>query len=366
MEMADFKTEQKILERVRNLLAKANDPRVSAAEREVFLDEANRRINKHAIDMALLDASRTIGEKRKPTKKHIVLFDQGFEWGSQFMSVIMSICETNRCRYAFHNGYRSITVVGMQEDVDWVEMLWLNVFFYFSSQIQPRWDVESSVAENIYNFKNAGYKWKDIWEIGYQAIGSMPDGETFFNTRKSKYMITGYKKMCAEKGTQPIGTQTFKAYKLTFTNHFTYEVNRRLEEMRDANKKQEVSTSGSELALFDVSKLIEQELYRLFPELSPEARAKRDEIWRKEEADAEAADAAYLASLSPAARKAVLDKRSREEAAAARRADTFYRNQSKRRTYDAAGATAGSAAGREVDLTRNGKATDAGSKKELN
>jgi hypothetical protein len=254
----------------------------------------------------------------------------------------------------------------MQEDVDWVEMLWLNVFFQFSSKIQPTWDVTLSVADNIYNFKNAGYKWKDIWQQGKRVLGAMPDGQSEFVPNKCKYMITGYKKMCAERGTSPIGTQTFAAYKLTFTNYFTHEINTRLEEMRAANKRAEQATPGSEVALRDMSSDINAEFFRLFPDLTPEARAKRDEIWRKEEADAEAADAAYLASLHPHVRKIILDKRAREEADAARRSDRYYRQQAKKRTFDAAGASAGSAAGKDVDLTRNGPAAPSGSRTELN
>jgi len=368
--MADFKTEQKIIQRVRDLLSKANDPATSSVEREQYLDEANKRIHRHAIDMAVLDASRTVGEKRKPTKKLIVLYDSNFDWGTYFISVIMSMAETNRCRYAFHAGYRSITIVGMQEDVDWVEMLWLNVFFQFSSKINPKWDVNDTVAANIYNFKNAGYKWKDIWEIGNRTQGlregGMPDGGTEFVPNRCKYMITGYKKSCAEKGTEPIGTQTFAAYKLTFTNYFTHEINRRLEEMRAANKEEEQATPGSEVALRDMSDDILAEFFRLFPALTPEARAKRDEIWRKEEEDAEAADARYLASLHPHVRKVILDKRAKEQADAARRSDQYYRQQAKKRTFDAAGASAGSAAAQDVDLIRNGPAAPSGSRTELN
>lgn len=364
--MNDAKVEQKIMDRIRALLAKANDPASSPSEREQYLDEANRRMTRHAIDMAMLDATRTIGEKRKPTKKLITLFDYEFEWGSHFMSVIMSIAETNRCRYAFHNGYRSITIVGMQEDVDWVEMLWLNVFLNFSQKINPRWDATLSVADNIYNFKNAGYKWKDIWEIGFANLGSMPDGNYDFIPNKCKYMITGYKKMCKEKGAEPVGTQTFAAYKLTFTHYFVGEINSRLEEMRAANKKQEDATPGSELALRDMSADINDFFYLLFPTMSPEARAKRDEIWRKEEEDAQKRDAEYLASLSPAARKAVLDKRMQEEAKQARLNDKYYREQAKKRTYDAAGASAGAAAGKDVNLNRSGRETSSGSRTELN
>lgn len=362
----ESKRDERIIEMVRRLLALANDPATSPAEREQALDEANRRMNRHAIDQAMLDATRTIGEKRKPTKKLIVLFDNDSTWGSYFTSTIMQMCITNRCRYAFHSGYRQVTVVGMQDDVDWVEMLWLNVFLHFSSKIKPSWDIDQPVAVNIYNFKNAGYKWKDIWDIGdFKIPGGMPDGNDRFIPNKCKYMITGYKKMCEERGTAPIGTQTFEAYKLTFTQYYTAEVNTRLETMRAANEE-EAASSGGVVALRDMSEDILSEFYRLFPMLSPESIDARNEIWRKEEEDAEKRDAAYLASLTPAARKAVLDKRAQEEARQARLRDRWYRDQAKKRTYDAAGATAGEAAGREVDLTRSGPATTSGSRTELN
>jgi hypothetical protein len=362
--MTEHKVSERVLETIRRLLALANDPATPANEREQALDEANRRMARHAIDMAVLDASRTLGEKRKPTQKVISLYDVQYEWYHSFQVVILNICETNRCRYAFHD--RSITVVGMQDDVDWVEMLWLSVFFQFSSKIQPTWEPKLSVEENIYNFKNAGFKWKDIWEAGYRKLGSMPDGERNFIPGKCKYMITGYKKFCKDAGTEPIGTQTFAAYRLTFTNHFTFEVNRRLEEMRAANKEQEDSIPGSAVALRDTSVDVEAEFYRLFPSLSPEAKQKRRDLQAKEQSDAEAADAAYLASLPQAARAAELRRRAKEEAAAARRSDTYYRNAARRRTYDAAGASAGLAAGRSVDLTRNGKSATSGSRTEIN
>jgi hypothetical protein len=364
--MTEQNVSERVLETIRRLLAKANDPASSPNEREQFLDEANRRMTRHAIDMAMLDASRTIGEKRKPTKKLITLYDGNFEWGAHFMSVIMAIAETNRCRYAFHTGYRSITIVGMQDDVEWVEMLWMNVFFQFTSRIQPTWDTESSVADNIYTFKNAGYKWKDIWEIGKHKLGSMPDGQSEFIPNKCKYMITGYKKTCVDRGTTPVGTQTFAAYKLTFTEYFTWEIKRRLEEMRAASKAEEDSTPGSAVALRDTSKDINDFFYLLFPTLSPEGMAKRDEIMRMEDEAAERRDAEYLASLSPAARKVILDKRKQEEARQARLNERYYRENSRKRRFDAAGASAGEQAGRKVDLTRSGPQTGAGRRTELN
>lgn len=356
--------EARILEKIQRLLNMANDSAASPAEREQFLDEANRQMARHAIDQAMLDVSRTSAEKRKPVKRHIQLFDENFEWGTYFYSVIMAIAETNRCKAAWHGD--AITVVGMQEDVDWVEMLWLNTFMQFSAKIKPTWDLNLSVEENIYNFKNAGFKWKDIWEIGYFKLpDGMPDGNGHFIPNKCKYMINGYKKMCKDKGTEPIGTQSFAAYKLTFTSYFTWEVKKRLEAMRESNKEQEEATPGSAVALFDTSKLIEEEFYLIFPMLSPEAREKSKALQLKEKEDAEKRDAAFLASLSPQARKTELERRLKAEAAQARADAAYFRKAGSRRTYDAAGANAGRVAGQGVDLSRRSAAAPSGSKTEL-
>jgi hypothetical protein len=356
------KDEQKIMDRIRMLLAKANDPASSVSEREQYLDEANRRMAKHAIDQAMLDATRTPAEKRKPTKKNIKLYDESESWGPYFRSVVVAICSTNRCRFAWHHD-DSITVVGMQEDVDWVEMLWLNTFLYFTTKINPRWDVGRPIEQNIFDFKHAGYKWSDIWDTGFANEGGMPDGGTKFVPNKCGYMKTMYHRECKRRGVEKVGTQTFDAYRLTFTDHFVWEVKKRLEAMADANKKVEDETSGSTVALFDMSKLIDEEFYLIFPQLHPEAKKKAQELALKRVQDAEKADAEFLANMTPAARKEELSRRLKQEKEDAKAFNRYYRNT--KRTYDAAGASAGAQAGREVDLSSRKSAAPSGSRTEL-
>lgn len=359
--------DKRIIEQVRRLLAYANNPSTPPAEREQMLDEANKKMAKHAIDQAILDATRTSQEKRKPTRKHIQLFDPNFEYSSEFYAVITAMCSVNRCRYAWHSD--SVTVVGMQEDVDWVELLWLNTFLYFSSKINPRWDVNLPLQQNIFNHKHSGMKWKEIYELAHRLQPeALPEDlryEMRFIPNKCGWMKTMYHRECKRQEVAPVGTQTFAAYKLTFTNHFCWEVKVRLEAMAAANKATEDETSGSAVALFDVSKLIDEEFFRIFPMLHPEEKARTRELLRKNAEDAEKRDAEFLASLSPEARKMELDRRLRAERQAAKDYAQYYRSTSKRRTYDAAGATAGAEAGRSVDLTRAGKATGSGSRTEL-
>lgn len=357
--------EGKILDQIRHMLALANNPAASDAERELALSMANRKMAKHAIDQAMLDATRTSTEKRKPTSKRIRLFDADFQWSGYFYGVIGKLGEVNGCRIAWHSSYNEITLVGMQEDVDWAEMLWLQVFLDFSSKINPRWEPELRLEENIFNFKHAGYKWKDIWEIGNRKrAGGMPDGGIQFVPNKCGYMKTMYHKQCKQREVSPVGTQTFEAYKMTFTNYFVFRVNTRLEEMAEVRAEEAGATSGSELALFDVSKLIDEELWNLFPALHPDEQARREEAARKLAKDAEERDASYLASLSPEARKRVLTARADAERANAKADARYYRTA--KRTYDAAGAAAGDQAGSSVSLARSARsAGQAEARKEL-
>jgi len=363
--------DDKILEQVRQLLLRANDPASSEAEREGFLRHANLKMTRHAIDQAMLDASRTSGEKRKPTQKTIQLFDEDFQWATYFHNIIVNIARTNRCQVGWSTYGESVVVVGMQDDVDWVEMLWMSVFLSFSSQINPRWDNEKPLQENIFQHKHAGYKWKDIWEIGNRnriafAGRGMPDDGSEFVPAKCGYMKSMYHKECKSRGVQPVGTQTFKAYKITFTTYFTYRVSERLEEMRAANKEAEADTNGSTVALFDLSQQINDLFFSIFPGAHPDAQAKRELELLTARREREEADARYLAGLSPEARRAVLKARSDEEARQAKLNDRWFKQQAKVRTYDAAGASAGNQAGGSVNLTRSAPSTTSGSRTELN
>jgi len=363
-------TDDRTLEKVRKLLAKANA--LDGPERETFLDAANAIIAQNAITAAMLDATRTTGEKRKPAQKRIRLWDPEFEWSHHFYGLIESLAETNRCRVAWHSGLSEITVVGMTEDVEWIEMLWMNTFFQFVSKIQPSWSADKTLQENIFSFKHAGYKWKDIWEIGDRffkiqvgADGGMPDGGYKFVPAKCGYMKSAYHRECKKQGVEPVGTQTFEAYRLTFTSHFVWRVQERLEAMRAANKKAEDAVGGSAVALYDASKLVEDEFFLLFPSLHPEARKAAAELSRKRVADAEARDAEYLASLSPEARRIELKRRADEERRQAKASERYYREHAKKRTYDAAGATAGKQAGEGVDLSARKSAATSGSRTEI-
>jgi hypothetical protein len=361
-------SEADVIKRVRDLIAKANDPASSANEKEQYLAAAHSRMKRHQIDMAMLDASRTLGEKRTPVVKVIQLFDKGYEWAPYFQTLIEQIARTNMVRVMHKWDDTELTIVGMLEDVQWTEMLWMNTFLEFVSRLDPRWDLNKSIDENIYVFKNAGYKWKDIWDVGYfKHPGGMPDGMGHFVPGKCKYMITGYKKMCALKGTEPVGTQTFAAYRHSFTRAFVDRIGYRLELMREAAQKAEDSVPGSAVALVDVKAQIDEEFYRLFEFMRPLTDEQRQKL-RDEAKEARERDEAYLASLSPQDRKKVLQEREAEKRRQARANAQWYRQQeasNKKLRLDHAGYNSGRSAADQVNLSRAAQTDAAPTRKEI-
>lgn len=366
------RSEAKVMQQIRDLMAVADGAPEGDPEREVALRRANRLMVKHAIDQAVLDASRTAGEKRVPTSMRFQFMshtESAWEWIQHFRSLLGTIAQANRCRLAFHVGTTNwdVTLVGMQEDVEWCQMLWMRTFLEFSSRLYPQWvpGPTRTIGHNVAVFKAAGYKWEEIWTVGKRAEPSI-DTNIAYDPKSCNYLMREYKKHLRMTGEEQVKTQSFEAYKYSFVQSYVITVSARVEQMVQDSKEVVDETSGSALALVDVSDRVDEEFYTLFPQFRPlteeESRARR-ERWDREERARAAADQAFLASLSASERKTILDERAKEERRRARADNAYWRRESARQERllsDSAGYNAGRAAGKAVDLSRGGPTVDAG------
>ena len=153
--------EEKILIRVQKLLDKANDPSVTEEERQTFIEGADRLMIKYQIDEAMLMATMTKEERRKPVSVRFHAADADAPHWEKFRTVLQYIAKLHRVRSAFYTG-GDVQLVGFMEDVEYVQMKWLNVYLHFSKTIDPRWDRSLTPEHNVYNFKVAGRQWQDI------------------------------------------------------------------------------------------------------------------------------------------------------------------------------------------------------------
>lgn len=390
-------TEDKILDRVQKLLAIADHPSTGEHEREVAYAQANSLIAKHAIDVALLRMSQTAEQRRAPEKRRVNIAS-GTGMGialSALRSILHDMAETYRCSLAIDSAYNA-DLYGASEDVAWVEMLFASTYFQLASQINPRWDVDKSYDENVYNFKVAGYAWKAIDEVAREHGGpdarvwedytKVPvDEEGFTNvsywvrqldlgdarwasewvagetTRKIRtpvypvkikgMMIAAYKRHAAAIGDdQPVATQSHHAYRIYFIEGFKHRMASRLLSYRSEMEANLDTIPGAAIALRDMADEAKQMMFQDYPEMDPEEQERR----RREAVEAEAA---RLDAMTDKERTAYLEALEREARKANKPRKVRYL------TYDESAVMRGRSAADSVNMNRSAGATGAGNKR---
>lgn len=367
--MATTEKSDKILERVRALLAIAEHPNTPVEEADTALTQANRLMTKHAIDAATARAAQTKEQRRAVERKNIVIHEGGrLEFMVNLRQIFAGICEHNRVELVIDTAY-NMEVFGMHDDIVWVEQQYMQIYFEFLRKLQPKWDVEKGYDENVYNFKTAGYAWKDIDATAVRYGNESREGldRRGFRTGYFHKILAAYRRhMKAIGDTNPVESQTHSQYRRDFALGFTHRILARIEQMA-ADARGEIDESGA-VVLYDMKQEILDEVYSAHPEMHPEARSKAMREYRQARAEKEAADRqareALLNSMTEKQRVAFLEKERREEEREAKRDASYWRKQASK--IDRAGIQAGDRAGRAVSLDRTaGAATSTRSTREI-
>lgn len=354
--------EERILERVRKLLDRANHPGTPEPERDACIAKADGLMFKHAIDQAMLDANAK-SDMRTPVSVTFRAYSES-EFKYKFQTMMSNLATTVRCRVALKwNG--DVIVVGMADDVEFYEMVWTTIYLSFTSKINPKWNDDLSFDHNVYNFKKAGYKWPEICSKARANNHHVPwpDGGALIRAYKRHAKLAG--------DTHQVTTQRHAAYRESFTEGFVREICAKLEQMReDQSEVSRTGQPGTELALRGVQDRVDEAFYEAFPNLRPMSdeeaeRIRRDraEAKRREQEELEA----KLAAMTPAQRRAwdreQEAERRREERENARYWRQYQREQD--RLYDSDGIKAGRQAGAETDLSGGRGHVGSATRKEL-
>ena len=114
------KTKDDLADKVRKLLAKAEDPATTPEEAEAFTAKAQQMMTKYAIDLAMVADPATAD--RLLERDWVV---EG-PYATHKVSIINAVARANDCRVLYADlsrGRKRIYVVGFAGDVDWVETL---------------------------------------------------------------------------------------------------------------------------------------------------------------------------------------------------------------------------------------------------
>lgn len=380
--------QDKILDRVQKLLAIADHPNTPEAEAEVALAQANKLIQKHAIDEALLRMSQTTEQRRAPEKRHISLAS-GDGMGialAALRSILDEMANTYRCSIAV-DGYRNVDLYGASEDVAWVEMLYMSTYYQMLAKINPKWDEAKSYDENVYNLKVAGFKWEEIdakarqhggpdarvWEKNYSYAlhdGSLSsywqeqvdkgearvvgqEGERYdleVATNKIKgSVIAAYKRWAKQIGDdQLVATSSHYGYRLYFIEGFKHRMYERLWAYQREMESEMDTIPGAALALVDMADEAKRMMYGDHPELDPEEQERR----RRAEAEEYAAK---LEAMTPSERAAFLEAEERQARKDRKPRKVRYLS------YDESAVSRGRSAADGVNMNRSAGRTEAGS-----
>lgn len=115
--------DHRLLERVRNLLDKAESTEFEA-EAEALTAKAHELITRHAIDTALLAESTGPTDDDQPMSVRIDIDEPYTDAKSLLLQVV---AEANRCRTVFHRGLGFSSVLGFPADVAATELLFTSL-----------------------------------------------------------------------------------------------------------------------------------------------------------------------------------------------------------------------------------------------
>jgi hypothetical protein len=249
---------EKMLNRVRGLLAKADDQATSAAEADLYRAKAEDLMRKYRIseEQALAADPASLS----PEWVTVEVIDANTEeFGNQYYTMWYYIAKhvgvRHRTRYV--NGALQAQTVGYPVDLKLAEMMYTSARLGFSAKLTPGVDPNLSEAENIYRLRSAGIVRAKAAEMLWGKI----------THQLAAKVGAVYKEECARRGETPAldGRSTSaKLHREVYADEFAREIVRRLWAARDGADRM-----GGLPALHGREERVTAAFYERYPEERP-------------------------------------------------------------------------------------------------
>lgn len=252
--MAEF---NKVLEKVRGLIAKADHANTSPEEADAYRQKADSMMLEYAITEAALDATRPAEQRVRPEKLVIDICESASIFARYHVSLINLLADHCRCTIIFHNAYgtygrTSVSAVGFPSDLRYLELMYTAVYLHMSGEIEPKPDPAKSFGENCYILHAAGISWRRIVFLTIPMAHDFLDVEVRNAGGRCK---TAYRRHCAEIGEQPVRINSPVSYQRNFCEAYVHRIRHRLWDMR---QKQDGIGTALVLRQEDVQKTFEE------------------------------------------------------------------------------------------------------------
>jgi Protein of unknown function (DUF2786) len=243
----------KVLDKVRKLVAKAEHENTAPAEAEIYRAQADALMLKYAIEEASLDASRPAVSRMRPEKIEVELGDNS-DLISYIAKLAQDVARHCRCqirsyaRYDWRAGTWMSKVYGFESDLRYFEILYTTLRLQMVGASAPTPDAAKSLDENVYVLHSAGFNWWEIAE-GYGWRGPVrsepgePElmyvnrvtGERASWGKSVGSLKSAYRRELKRRGEEwlkipPTGAKTFRR---SAADGYAYRIEQRLRALRE-------------------------------------------------------------------------------------------------------------------------------------
>lgn len=255
------KRREDIMRKVAALLAKAESTGFSE-ERDALIAKADQLMMAYQIEAFELEFRKSKSERRTP---EVRVFEYGTtgnrEADQEMVQVFHDLARMVGVHLGFW-GWQTSKAVGYAEDLEYLQMLFMNIRLHLALQLEPKPDPKLPLEDNVAMLKEAGLKWVRIHEL-LKTAGIMENipWERRIGVRFTKI----YTDFCKENNRERVYTNP-DVWKRNFIQGYCSEIRQRIREMTSARHQ---AAQGHELVLASMKDELLEFLYQNFPHLRP-------------------------------------------------------------------------------------------------
>lgn len=255
-----------ILRKISKLLSKAESTNFGP-ERDALLEKVDQLRTEHAVLEWELEQAGTV-KKVEPESRIITVYDANGEYEREMVTLFGIVCKFFGVKPVFYGVDRAkettARCIGFPDDLSNVEHLYVSLRTQLATNLSPKFDHLLSIEENVKLFKEAGYKWTDLWAVFYEAGAPGADTKEVNRSRLISWQKK-YKNWCLERGITPVQANPL-TYRRNFMIGFNNAISTRIYEIIAARENTENSaqSTSTALALVDRSQRVEDKYQEIF------------------------------------------------------------------------------------------------------
>lgn len=270
----------RMLVKIRALLAQADDPAATEAESRVFRAKAEELMDKYRIEEEhLAEQGGVVSDTYRPVSRQVPLCPQSSPYVDTYVALASYVASHVGARgvwsYKFDDDgvlTAYMEMVGFESDLRFAEVIYQSARLVFADRMEPQYDPSLSDEDNVYRMRSAGIERPRIGEL----MGWGP--------KAAQKVTTVYKRACRQRGEDPVvvGKQfSAKVFREQYAAGFTSTFWRRLTNARNAA---DISGGGA-LVLANRKDKVDEVYYDMFPwarpSTSPAKRSTKPARWTK-------------------------------------------------------------------------------------